>query len=68
MSPQALAYAAAAAALVGLIAYAVLAGADFGGGLWDLLAAGPRRREQQDAIAHARWGRSGRRTTSGWCS
>jgi cytochrome d ubiquinol oxidase subunit II len=53
MTQQTLVYAAAASALVGLIAYAVLAGADFGGGVWDLLATGPRSREQQDAIAHA---------------
>lgn len=39
--------------LVVLIAYAVLGGADFGGGLWDLLASGPRRREQREAIAAA---------------
>ena len=44
---------AAAVALVGLMAYAVLGGADFGGGVWDLLATRPRRREQQDAIARA---------------
>jgi len=44
---------AALLALVGLVAYAVLAGADFGGGIWDLFAAGPRRRQQRDAINHA---------------
>jgi cytochrome d ubiquinol oxidase subunit II len=44
---------AAGLALVALIAYAVLAGADFGGGIWDALARGPRRDEQRDAIAHA---------------
>ncbi len=44
---------AAAVALLGLMAYAVLAGADFGGGIWDLLAAGPRRTLQRQAIAHA---------------
>ncbi len=36
-----------------LSAYTVLAGADFGGGLWDLLAAGPRASEQREAIAEA---------------
>ena len=37
----------------GLTLYVVLAGADFGGGVWDLLAYGPRRQEQRDAIARA---------------
>ena len=40
-------------ALVAVIAYAVLGGADFGGGIWDLFARGPRRDEQRDAIAQA---------------
>jgi cytochrome d ubiquinol oxidase subunit II len=39
--------------IVALVAYAVLGGADFGGGVWDLFASGPRRAEQRDAIAHA---------------
>jgi cytochrome d ubiquinol oxidase subunit II len=39
--------------LVALIAYVMLAGADFGGGVWDLLAGGPRRDRQRDLIAHA---------------
>lgn len=39
--------------LLGVIAYAVLGGADFGGGIWDLFASGPRRREQRVAIMHA---------------
>ncbi|HXG10849.1 MAG TPA: cytochrome d ubiquinol oxidase subunit II [Gemmataceae bacterium] len=39
--------------LLGVIAYAVLAGADFGGGIWDLFAGGPRRVQQRVAIAHA---------------
>lgn len=43
----------AALAVITLAAYGVLAGADFGGGVWDLLARGPRRRAQRDAIAHA---------------
>jgi len=34
-------------------AYGVLGGADFGGGIWDLFAAGPRRDEQRRAIARA---------------
>src|SRR5260370_30568818 len=44
---------AAAAGLVGVILYGVLGGADFGGGVWDLFAGGPRRDEQRAAIAHA---------------
>ncbi len=44
---------AAGTALLGLMAYAVLGGADFGGGVWDLFASGPRRRAQREAIAHA---------------
>jgi cytochrome d ubiquinol oxidase subunit II len=33
--------------------YVVLGGADFGGGVWDLLATGPRRRAQRGLIADA---------------
>jgi cytochrome d ubiquinol oxidase subunit II len=33
--------------------YAVLGGADFGGGVWDLLASGPRRSAQRSAITAA---------------
>ena len=36
-----------------LVAYALLAGADFGGGVWALLASGPRRERQRELIAHA---------------
>lgn len=36
-----------------LTAYAVLAGADFGGGVWDLLAFGPRAPEQRLAVVEA---------------
>jgi cytochrome bd ubiquinol oxidase subunit II len=43
----------AALGIVALVAYAVLGGADFGGGIWDLFATGPRRDAQRDAIAHA---------------
>lgn len=43
----------AGAMLVGLLAYAVLGGADFGGGVWDLLASGPRKERQREAIARA---------------
>jgi cytochrome d ubiquinol oxidase subunit II len=36
-----------------LTAYAVLAGADFGGGVWDLFARGPRAAQQRSAVAEA---------------
>jgi cytochrome d ubiquinol oxidase subunit II len=37
----------------GVIAYTVLGGADFGGGVWDLFARGPRREGQRTLIASA---------------
>ena len=40
----------AALIVVGLTAYAVLAGADFGAGFWDLTAGGPRRGERVRAM------------------
>jgi cytochrome bd ubiquinol oxidase subunit II len=43
----------AAILLLALTAYAVLAGADFGGGVWDLFASGPRKKAQRTAIAAA---------------
>ena len=36
-----------------LNAYVLFGGADFGGGVWDLLAFGPRRARQRDVISHA---------------
>ena len=39
--------------MVALNAYVLLAGADFGGGVWDFFARGPRRKEQRDLISHA---------------
>lgn len=39
--------------VVALNAYVLFAGADFGGGVWDLLATGPRREEQRALIAKA---------------
>ena len=45
-----------AVALVGLTVialYAIFGGADFGGGVWDMLATGPRRRLQRAAITNA---------------
>jgi cytochrome d ubiquinol oxidase subunit II len=35
------------------VLYALFGGADFGGGVWDLLARGPRKQEQRALIAHA---------------
>ena len=43
----------AGAILLALTAYVLLAGADFGGGVWDLFARGPRRERQRAVIAHA---------------
>jgi cytochrome d ubiquinol oxidase subunit II len=37
----------------GLTLYVLLGGADFGGGVWDLLAAGPTRERQRALISHA---------------
>ncbi len=42
-----------AAILGALTLYALLGGADFGGGLWDLLAWGPRKKAQRALIARA---------------
>src|SRR5687768_2060141 len=36
-----------------LVAYVLTGGADFGAGVWDLLASGPRRDAQRKAIEHA---------------
>jgi cytochrome d ubiquinol oxidase subunit II len=44
---------AAALMLAALVVYALTAGADFGGGVWDLLARGPRAGAQRKAIEHA---------------
>jgi cytochrome d ubiquinol oxidase subunit II len=43
----------AAAMLVALIVYALTGGADYGGGMWDLLAAGDRASRQREAIVEA---------------
>jgi cytochrome d ubiquinol oxidase subunit II len=43
----------AAVLALSLNAYVLFGGADFGGGVWDLLASGPRRERQRDVIAHA---------------
>jgi cytochrome bd ubiquinol oxidase subunit II len=43
----------AAALFAALTLYVLSGGADFGGGVWEILARGPRRQAQRDAIAHA---------------
>jgi cytochrome bd ubiquinol oxidase subunit II len=43
----------AALLALSLNAYVLFGGADFGGGVWDLLASGPRRERQRAVIAHA---------------
>src|SRR5260370_12737110 len=43
----------AVAILVSLILYALTGGADYGGGMWDLLARGPRAQSQGHAIVEA---------------
>ena len=43
----------AAIILASLTAYVLFGGADFGGGVWDLLASGPRRGEQRRLISQA---------------
>jgi len=39
--------------IASLVLYALLGGADYGGGVWDLFAFGPRAREQRKLIAEA---------------
>lgn len=46
-------YAIAGVMLLALILYLLTGGADFGGGLWDLFAIGPRKKEQRLLIADA---------------
>jgi cytochrome d ubiquinol oxidase subunit II len=53
MSQSTLATLSALIVWVALIAYAVSGGADFGGGIWDLLARGPTARRERVAIAQA---------------
>ena len=45
--------ASAAILALALNAYVLFGGADFGGGVWDMLATGPRRERQRDVISHA---------------
>lgn len=51
MSPTEIAL--GAIVVAGLVAYFLFGGADFGGGVWDLLATGPRRQQQRAVIEHA---------------
>jgi cytochrome d ubiquinol oxidase subunit II len=39
--------------VVAMLIYALTGGADFGGGVWDLFARGPRAERQREAIEHA---------------
>lgn len=39
--------------LLSLVVYALMGGADFGGGMWDLFARGSRAKAQRDVISHA---------------
>jgi cytochrome d ubiquinol oxidase subunit II len=39
--------------LIALNAYVLFGGADFGAGIWDLLATGPRRNKQRDLLSNA---------------
>jgi len=50
MSPELLL---AGVILAALVIYSLSGGADFGGGVWDLFATGPRAREQRETIAKA---------------
>jgi cytochrome d ubiquinol oxidase subunit II len=43
----------AAALVASLVLYALGAGADFGGGVWDFFASGPRAERQRETITHA---------------
>jgi cytochrome bd ubiquinol oxidase subunit II len=43
----------ALAALAGVMAYALFGGADFGGGVWDLVAWGERKKQQRLAVQRA---------------
>jgi cytochrome d ubiquinol oxidase subunit II len=50
---DALALTAALVIVIALDLYAVSGGADYGGGVWDLLARGPRAERQRELISHA---------------
>lgn len=46
-------YGTAGVVVLGVLAYVVLGGADFGAGVWDLFARGERKQAQRDLIEHA---------------
>lgn len=46
-------YVIAAVIVVALVVYLLSGGADFGGGIWDLLAFGPRKKDQRRALSNA---------------
>src|ERR1043166_2226514 len=47
--------------LVALTAYVLFAGADFGGGVWDLLASGVRKRAERELVPRCRHADAGPR-------
>lgn len=51
--PSGLQLAVAALAAGGTVIYALMGGADFGGGVWGLLASGARKRAQREIVARA---------------
>ncbi|MDZ7727621.1 MAG: cytochrome d ubiquinol oxidase subunit II [Dehalococcoidia bacterium] len=50
MTPEALA---GMIVVIAIVAYAVLGGADFGGGIWSLFSWGERAEDQRDSLEHA---------------
>ncbi|GAB2962627.1 hypothetical protein GCM10017788_79510 [Amycolatopsis acidiphila] len=56
---------AAVALFTGVLIYAVLGGADYGAGFWDLTAGGARRGAGRGTWWTSRWHRCGRPTTCG---
>ena len=50
---------------VGVTAYAIFGGADFGAGFWDLIAGGAERGDRPRALIDHSIGRCGKRITSG---
>jgi len=57
--------AAAVVLFIGIIAYAVFGGADFGAGFWDLIAGGADRGARPRAVIEHAIGPCGKRTTCG---
>lgn len=50
LSPEQMA---AGVAVAAIVMYTIFGGADFGGGIWTLLASGPRKHEQRNALERA---------------